>query len=682
MRLKSLSLKNYRQYKESVIEFGDGITGVVGLNGAGKSTLVEAIAWTLYGNNAARTGKEGIKRTTANISSSVESVLIMEISGTEYKIVRVLKGASQTGDASMFANGKMIADSVRGVDKEVNHLLGMDWKSFYTSFFAKQKELNALTSLTPTSRRDVIIRMLQIDAVDKVVDSVKKKVRENKLELDILKKGISLKDENLLITEKLVIEKKKKENEKELAKIDTKTKKLELELSNFKERFNKERAIYNVYIDLDKKRTSLEARLTGLSKRESELNDELDEVIKYEKELVKLEKAYKEYISLEKDEKKLSIAKESEIRSLEDKREEKLNAYNELKANKTKLKAGQPCPTCGQKINDEAYIAVHFDKEMEKIKKEGLIIKARLEELKSEKKIKPKDLKTDIDEYSRISKRLDDLRNDHQRYPLVKAKADKKAQLETSLSRVTKERKDMEADLKTVLGRLKDVPYDEKAHEKITDDFDKKKSELDEFSSNRNDLKLDIAQLAQEIKDKQKEIDDKKDNENKIREKTLSQQQQEQFINLVTDYRQYLISRIRPKLSEISGILLSELTNGKYTGVDLDEEYNLFIYDGNMKYPLPRFSGGEADIANLCLRLAISQLIAESSGIETGFIILDEIFGSQDVLRKTSILEALNRLSKQFRQIILITHIEDLKDTVENIIEVVENEEGISSLKV
>ena len=44
-------------------------------------------------------------------------------------------------------------------------------------------------------------------------------------------------------------------------------------------------------------------------------------------------------------------------------------------------------------------------------------------------------------------------------------------------------------------------------------------------------------------------------------------------------------------------------------------------------------------------------------------------------------MEALNHLTKQFRQIILITHIEDVKDTLENIVEVSENEEGISSIK-
>jgi exonuclease SbcC len=190
-----------------------------------------------------------------------------------------------------------------------------------------------------------------------------------------------------------------------------------------------------------------------------------------------------------------------------------------------------------------------------------------------------------------------------------------------------------------------------------------------------------MERFGTQIKEKQKEMDETEATKKDIDKLTLGQEKQERFINLVADYRQYLISRIRPKLSEISGELLSELTSGKYTGVELDEEYNLYIFDGNAKYPLPRFSGGETDIANLCLRLAISQLIAESSAIETGFIILDEIFGSQDIHRKALILQALNNLSRRFRQIILITHVEDIKDTVENIIEVAENEEGISYIK-
>ena len=679
MRLKSLSLKNYRQYKDSIIEFGDGLTGIVGLNGAGKSTIVEAIAWTLYGNNAARTGKEGIKRTSAAQSSSVECELIMEIGGTEYKIVRVLKGSSQTGDASIIAGGNKIADSIKGVDKEVAHLLGMDWKSFYTSFFAKQKELNALTDLTPTARRDTVIRMLRIDAVDKIIDSVKKKIRENKLELDILKK--SLKDPNVLLSEKLAIEKNKKESEKELKIVEKEISSLEAERAKFKDKFNEERAVYNKYIQLDKKRASLEARLTGLAKREVELNDEMSEIKKTEKDFIAIEKAYNEYNELEKKLKKLSIAKESELRAIDSRLEDLRSRYSELQENKKKLKPGMPCPTCKRKIDDIKDIYAHFDVESEKIKEEGKKLKEKKEAIENDRKLEGYDLKVDIEEYSAISKRLEEVEPSYKKYPIIKAKLDKKADLETVLTRVSQENKDLEKDIRSVIKELKEVPYDEKKHEKITEEYDASEQSLKKQYDMRNEIKLEIERFSTQEKDKQKEIDDTEKAAKDIKEKTLSQEQSEHFISLVTDYRQYLISRIRPKLSEISGNLLAGLTDGKYTGIELDEEYNLHIFDGNMKYPLQRFSGGEADIANLCLRLAISQLIAESSSIETGFIILDEIFGSQDLIRKAAIMGSLNKLSKQFRQIILITHIEDVKDTLENILEVAETEEGISYIK-
>jgi exonuclease SbcC len=82
------------------------------------------------------------------------------------------------------------------------------------------------------------------------------------------------------------------------------------------------------------------------------------------------------------------------------------------------------------------------------------------------------------------------------------------------------------------------------------------------------------------------------------------------------------------------------------------------------------------------LRLAISEVITERAGGIFNFIILDEIFGSQDIFRRQNIMKALNSLSSKFRQIFLITHIDDLKNDVENIIFVNENEDGTSSIKI
>lgn len=140
------------------------------------------------------------------------------------------------------------------------------------------------------------------------------------------------------------------------------------------------------------------------------------------------------------------------------------------------------------------------------------------------------------------------------------------------------------------------------------------------------------------------------------------------------------LGRIRPLLESRTSQLLSLVTDGRYSVVELDEDYNIFIYDGNEKFRIQRFSGGEQDVFNLCLRIAISQIVADRSGGEINFIALDEIFGSQDVERRENILKIFTGLSSQFRQIFLITHIEEVKDMIPVVWSVEEVSEGLSTV--
>jgi exonuclease SbcC len=82
------------------------------------------------------------------------------------------------------------------------------------------------------------------------------------------------------------------------------------------------------------------------------------------------------------------------------------------------------------------------------------------------------------------------------------------------------------------------------------------------------------------------------------------------------------------------------------------------------------------------MRLAISEIITERAGSVFQFIILDEIFGSQDDIRKQNIIKALNGFSSKFRQIFLITHVDDIKQFTEHTIEVSEDDQGISTLTI
>ena len=89
-------------------------------------------------------------------------------------------------------------------------------------------------------------------------------------------------------------------------------------------------------------------------------------------------------------------------------------------------------------------------------------------------------------------------------------------------------------------------------------------------------------------------------------------------------FKENVIARIVPTLSDVSSDLLSQLTEGKYGGMRLDENYQMWLYDQGEEFRLERFSGGEVDLANLCLRLAISRMIMERSGNQLNFLVLDE----------------------------------------------------------
>jgi exonuclease SbcC len=49
VRLNRVHLLNFRQHADTTIDFGTGITGIIGPNGSGKTTILEAIGWALYG---------------------------------------------------------------------------------------------------------------------------------------------------------------------------------------------------------------------------------------------------------------------------------------------------------------------------------------------------------------------------------------------------------------------------------------------------------------------------------------------------------------------------------------------------------------------------------------------------------------------------------------------------------
>ena len=140
-----------------------------------------------------------------------------------------------------------------------------------------------------------------------------------------------------------------------------------------------------------------------------------------------------------------------------------------------------------------------------------------------------------------------------------------------------------------------------------------------------------------------------------------------------TQFLEKLNNQARPELSRHASRFLSELTDGRYSLLELNEKYDICLFDDGEAKPV--ISGGEEDIANLSLRLAISQMIAQRSGRTLSLLILDEVFASLDENRRNNVITLLNSLTNCFEQVILITHVDDIKEGIDNIISVEYDEE-------
>jgi exonuclease SbcC len=165
-----------------------------------------------------------------------------------------------------------------------------------------------------------------------------------------------------------------------------------------------------------------------------------------------------------------------------------------------------------------------------------------------------------------------------------------------------------------------------------------------------------------------------------LREQRRELRVRSEVAEALSAYREDASRRARPTLEHETGLLLGQITRQRYNAVQLTDGYQLEIVDGGQVHPLRRFSGGEQDLAGLCLRLALSRTLARQRGAETGFVLLDEVFGSQDLDRRRALLEQLHAFADtEFRQVFVISHTHDVVEHCDLTIDVARDINAVST---
>lgn len=774
----------------------------MGPNGVGKSTLIEAISWALYGNKSeSRNGREGIKRSGAGPHEECSVELEFELGGVQYRLKRSLRGKDLKAEAELMAGGGIIAKSERAVSQKVEDILGMDHQAFFISVFARQKELSALSVLTPGERKKLVMRMLQLDVLQDVLDNIRRDGRDGKLllqsyserlltpdrrsrkevlgeeieqleasvaghrtgleeanaalaarerELEVArgrKEWAALKEDEYRKVERRVLERRKEVEEMQRTAAST-----ERDLKALKERLTSLPELEQMERELEEAiaaKEGMEAELSRYERRKAaakNLNRVRDEARRNSEALAKAREEAAKLGDSQESLDRVTANLETIENDLRQWRERaavidaeiaRLRAEAaSLEAKTSEISSLGPeslCPTCGRQLGEQ------HDHLLSKLGGESAELSERADELQKElvalrdkmdlatrrkgvlelrRKKLEKDLanlhklsanveyhqqrsialeneereaQTALDSigevsfdqrtYDQLRDRIALLRPLAEKCKALRGEGSRLPQLEARIEEIGQALKAKSAELERAKADLAAVGYTEgdlKAASAAYDAaFHAREEAYGEVSRRASSLELEIGRLE----DRKADLEEVRTMEKEIAERAGAVERLATLEKVMADFKQNVMERVVPTLSEISSQLFADMTDSRYGGIELDENYEIQVYDGREKYPLSRFSGGESDLANLSLRLAISRVLADRSGNDINFLILDEIFGSQDQVRKRNIMHTLNRLEGQFHQIILISHIDDTKDLMSNVITIKELEDGTSTIE-
>ena len=178
MKLLRLELKNFKPFRDLELPEGEGelpggLILIRGPNSTGKSSIFEGILWALWGPDAVGLTNDELVSFT---STWCKAVLVFEVAGTRYKMDRSYSSAkgmavvlyTRTGDA-----WKRLANKSKSVSNELMQILNLDLQQALNTLLVRQGEVALIANATPTVLRNLIVRIYNIELLDKMSDHLK-----------------------------------------------------------------------------------------------------------------------------------------------------------------------------------------------------------------------------------------------------------------------------------------------------------------------------------------------------------------------------------------------------------------------------------------------------------------------------------------------------------------------------
>lgn len=772
VRLVHLRLRNWKQVREADVTFPDGLIGVVGPNGSGKTGLLTAITYAFFGVEAMNVGKDTLP--TRNALEDTEVILTFVVGEARYCVTRSLRRKDLASSALLERDGVEVARGADPVSKEIARLVG-SLNDLTVSRFVAQKELNALSSMTASDRKKVILRLLGVDGVEQAIKDLRAKASD--FDKDLKARRSILPDIDSLRTDLHAAERhvyhatkatlaldddaaaagaRRDQADADLALIEqagagaahqTATLRLTDDaLADLTREDERGAAAAADLVEVERALADAEARVTRAEARRGEYAQaedtcalrrripELDLIISAldgriaacRATSAKLRTAAGQAVALEAQEHDLVVRVERAVGvaaaaaierdalrvTLERNRKEITQILAQVSALDAAATASV-CPTCAQTITDPTVFRQHLDESLvakraddaETVRR-GTSAKARQEaavldntlacdevanvridlaasrEAAATLRLADADLAAAESDRSAAGSQIAEARaieHDEDAHADLSAEADavpalttlaaqmrgrleERARLTIEADRRADRRATLESQRALARAQTEAAGYDPEAHDRARAEATEARAAASHAALSRARHETDVQIAGERHGNLQAKVTEHARLEADIGTILAARGQIELTRETMDRFKIYLIGKIRPALERKASVLLRDLTDKRYTDFSLDDDYEIRFGTAGRRESIRVASGGEEDILNLCLRLAISQLITESQGIGATFIVLDEVLGSQDDDRREAILEMLPRLTSHFAQVLMVAHVGSVQD--------------------
>ncbi len=689
-----IHLINFMPYHDAQIDFrGIHVGCIVGDNGAGKSSILDAITWALWGRSRSKRDEELVRQGAAEMQIHFTFQLLKNV----YRVIRIRKAGRKTGvgllDFQVLASSedgneewRTIAESgMNATQQKIVDLLRLDYDTFINSAFLLQGRADEFTVKTATERKKVLADILGLDIWDEYEAKAKAKIAASENELRLI---------DLRLNEIDAEAARKPQFEAEVAAAQ----KAVIELGD---KLREAEAKYQQAQQAQRSLGMLDAQMTDLVKRIAQAERELASVERdlnfarqkaddtpLAKELTETQARIEALAQRETERDELRQRKSNlgeEAASLRGQNERLVPEVEPFKARIALLESStEPlCPTCGQPLTPEhrRQVVIELNAEVETRRKLFRDNKARLEAIKPEVAMVDNQLAS-------VESELRLLATLHRREAELQAALEAAREAAKSIEGLEKRQAEWQSALDGDRKKQEEVAAQIGATRAGLGDFAALQAEYDRTRSDEARARQQLGAAEQKLAAceallKQRDV--------KLAERQQWAEEKGIYEELRLAFGKkgvpaMIIEAAIPEIEDEANALLTKITSGRMhvrfdtqretVKGDTVETLEIKIADELGTRPYENYSGGEQFRVNFAIRIALSKLLARRAGAQLQTLVIDEGFGALDSTGRDKLVEAINAVQDDFQRILVITHLDELRDAFPVRIEVTKTANG------